>query len=112
MTAIPYDDGMSHPTLLIFQWTQHDSDGQVTYTASGTCPVCRCAMTRVFTYGQPLLTKGGGFRGRRAKAGQQPFHTACQCRTLHTGRPAGESFGCGAMLVLAPPRPPANGSTP
>ncbi|MEV7885527.1 hypothetical protein ACWD3I_33925 [Streptomyces sp. NPDC002817] len=103
MTVIPYDDSVSHPVPLTFTWVV-DADSS---TASGACPVCHCAMTRVFSFGQALQSKG--VLDRRAAAGPQPYHTACQCRTVHMGRPADERYGCGAMLLLAPP---ANGSTP
>ncbi|MEW2298821.1 hypothetical protein AB0958_02380 [Streptomyces sp. NPDC006655] len=111
MTTIPYDDTAQHPGPLAFQWTYSEAGGEPSYTASGTCPVCHCPMTRTFGYGQALLTKGG-FRGRRTEAGAESYHTLCQCRTLHHGRPADERFGCGAMLVLAPPGPSTNGPTP
>lgn len=80
-------------------------------TATGRCPVCGCAMTRTWTSGQPLLSKGG-YLGRRKKPGPKPYHTPCQCETLHVGRPAAERLGCGALLVIAPPQSPANGPTP
>ncbi|MDN0194834.1 hypothetical protein [Streptomyces sp. S.PNR 29] len=108
MTAIPYHDGASHPAPLTFQWTRTEAGGEVTYAATGRCPVCGCLMTRSWTFGQPVLAKGG-FRGRRAEPGQEPYHTHCRCETLHMGRPAGEQFGCGALLAIAPPQATANG---
>lgn len=107
MTAIPYDDAASHPTPLTFGWTVDETAGEA--TATGNCPVCGCAMTRTWTSGQPLLAKGG-YLGRRRKPGNQPYHTPCQCETLHVGRPSGERFGCGALLVIAPPQSTANGA--
>ncbi|MFF4052155.1 hypothetical protein ACFYZ5_36495 [Streptomyces chartreusis] len=109
MTAIPYDEGASHPAPLSFQWTVDEAAGAA--TATGRCPVCGCAMTRTWTSGQPLLSKGG-YLGRRKKPGPKPYHTPCQCGTLHVGRPAAEQLGCGALLVIAPPQSSANGPTP
>lgn len=109
MTAIPYDEDASHPSPLTFRWTVDDAAGEA--TATGRCPVCGCAMTRTWACGQPLLSKGG-YLGRRKKPGPKPYHTPCQCETLHMGRPAAERLGCGALLVIAPPQAPANGPTP
>lgn len=113
-SAIPYDDGASHLAPITFRWTRSESGGEVTYVATGRCPICGCAMTRTWTFGQHLLSKGG-FLGRRAEPGPEPYHTYCQCETLHMGRPAGEPLGCGALLAIAPPQAwqaTANGPTP
>ncbi|MEJ8668932.1 MULTISPECIES: hypothetical protein [unclassified Streptomyces] len=101
-TAIPYDSDAAHPTPLTFQWTRVETSDEVSYEATGTCPVCGCAMTRHWTFGQHLLAKGG-FHGRRNEPGPQAYHTLCRCRTTHLGRPPHEEFGCGALLVVAPP---------
>ncbi|MEV2214365.1 hypothetical protein AB0H86_23450 [Streptomyces sp. NPDC050997] len=110
-SAIPYDEGASHPAPLTFLWTQGEAAGEVTYVATGHCPVCGCAMRRAWTFGQPALTKGG-FLGRRKDPGPAPYHTFCQCETLHMGRPAGEPLGCGALLIIAPPQTMTNGTGP
>ncbi|MEV5883301.1 hypothetical protein AB0L74_11360 [Streptomyces sp. NPDC052020] len=103
MTApIAYDPDAVHAAVLSFRWTvRHDGD-DTTYEAAGTCPVCGCAMTRVWTFGQPPVPKGG-FLGRRGEPGPAPYYTVCQCRTLHMNRPADEPRGCGALLAIAPP---------
>ncbi|MGF0172286.1 hypothetical protein ACQF36_17815 [Streptomyces sp. Marseille-Q5077] len=107
--SIPYDESAAHPAPLTFQWTVNEAAGEA--TASGSCPVCGCAMTRTWHSGQPLLSKGG-YLGRRKKPGPKPYRTPCRCKTLHMGRPSGEPFGCGALLVIAPPLTTANGPTP
>ncbi|MDF3141619.1 MULTISPECIES: hypothetical protein [unclassified Streptomyces] len=106
--AIPYDSHAAHPTPLTFSWTITSRGDEVVHEAKGNCPVCGCAMTRRWTFGQHPLTKGG-FLGRREKPGAEPYHTLCRCRTVHLGRPAQEEFGCGALLPIAPPPSPDDG---
>ncbi|MFD3560451.1 hypothetical protein ACFWVU_12360 [Streptomyces sp. NPDC058686] len=106
--AIRYDADAVHAPLLTFQWHIRTSGDDVTYEASGTCPVCGCAMTRTWTSGQPPVAKGG-FLGRRREPGPEPYYTTCRCRTLHMNRPPDEEFGCGALLALAPPQPAQTG---
>ncbi|MFD5538459.1 hypothetical protein ACFWIJ_11590 [Streptomyces sp. NPDC127079] len=110
MTApIPYDPDAVHGPVLTFQWTVRGDRDDALYEASGTCPVCGCAMRRTWNFGQPSVGKGG-FLGRRNEPGTEPCYTVCQCRTLHMNRPASEPLGCGALLAIAPP--PASGGTP
>lgn len=107
--SIPYDADVVHRPVLTFQWTVSGSGDDIAYEASGTCPVCGCAMTRSWTFGQLPVSKGG-FLGRRKAPGPEPYYTPCRCGTLHMNRPADEELGCGALLALAPPQP--DGGTP
>lgn len=106
-SPIDYDPDTVHADVLTFRWTVRDNGDDATYEASGTCPVCGCAMARTWTFGQPPIAKGG-FLGRREAPGPEPYYTVCQCRTLHMHRPASEPRGCGALLAIAPP--PAGGT--
>ncbi|WP_327730195.1 hypothetical protein OG250_33080 [Streptomyces sp. NBC_00487] len=110
MSAIPYNARATHLSPpLGFQWTWYEADGGY-YEATGTCPICQCAMTTdPFEFGQHTIVKGG-FMGRRKDPGPAAYHTLCTCETLHTGRPASEPSGCGAFLALAAPQ--QGGSTP
>jgi hypothetical protein len=98
-----YDETVTHGTPVTgFQWIRR-RDGQDRYEATGTCPVCRCSMTKRWPVGQYTVAKGG-FLGREAAPDSStPWYTVCTCRSLHMGRPAGEDGGCGAGLFIAPP---------
>ncbi|MFJ9960842.1 hypothetical protein [Streptomyces avermitilis] len=113
MTApIAYDPDAVHASVLTFHWTVREAGDDTVYEASGTCPVCHCAMVRTWTFGQPPIAKGG-FLGRRKEPGPEPYYTVCQCRSLHMNRPADERLGCGALLTIAPPHGGQSaGSTP
>ncbi|MDQ0747771.1 hypothetical protein QF034_002002 [Streptomyces africanus] len=109
---IEYDPDAVHTPVLTFRWIVRRNGDDAQYEASGTCPVCTCPMTRTWPFGQPPVAKGGFF-GRREEPGPEPFHTLCQCRTLHMNRPASEPRGCGALLTIAaPPSPGQPGATP
>ncbi|MET7849262.1 hypothetical protein AB0D78_01210 [Streptomyces avermitilis] len=90
-----------HDALLTFQWTVQENEGDRELTASGTCPVCGCAMTWRIGPTQTVIPKGG-FLGRREDLGPEPWKTSCRCESYHQPRPA-NARGCGAWLTLAPP---------
>ncbi|NKI41343.1 hypothetical protein [Streptomyces physcomitrii] len=100
-----------HEGLVVFRWSVREDEAGVAYVATGSCPVCRCEMTRSYGFVQPPLAKGG-FLGRRKDPGPGAWHTSCRCESLHLSRPAEEPRGCGAFFPIAPPPSgdPAGGS--
>ncbi|MFE1234709.1 hypothetical protein [Streptomyces sp. NPDC058745] len=100
----PYDENVTYAITTPatdFLW-EFRPEGEGRYEATGTCPRCRCAMTKVWPLGQYGAAKGP-LRPRRRSADDGPWFTRCTCASAHADRPAAESHGCGAGLWIAFP---------